>query len=457
MQTVNPTTGRPIRDHLEHDADAVGARIEAAAAAQRAWGERSVASRAGVLKRIAALLIERSHPLGALATEEMGKPIAEAVAEIRKCAHVCAFYAEHAAAWLAPDDPGVPEAEAYVRMDPLGVVFAVMPWNFPYWQALRFAAPALMAGNTVLLKPAPSTVGCTLAIEELALEAGLPPGCLSTLVIDIDAVPGVIAHRAVAAVTVTGSERAGAAVASAAGTNLKPSVLELGGSDPFLVLADADLELAVRNAVASRCLNAGQVCCAGKRFIVVQDVADAFEQRLTEAMAALRVGDPMEMGTQVGPLARPELRDQLADQVLRAVAGGARVLTGGAAPDLGEDLAAGCFYAPTVLAGVVPGNPAFDEELFGPVAAVIRARDPEHALELANASDYGLTATIWTADRALARDLARRLQVGGVFVNRMAFSDPRIPFGGVKRSGYGRELGIYGLREFVNVKTVWVE
>lgn len=457
MQTVNPTTGRPIQDHPEHDAAAVTARIEAAAAAQRGWRARSVATRADVLKRLAALLVERSHPLGAIATREMGKPIAEAVAEIRKCAHVCAFYAEHAAAWLAPDDPGVEETEAFVRMDPLGVVFAVMPWNFPYWQALRFAAPALMAGNAVLLKPAPSTVGCTLAIEELALEAGLPAGCLSNLVIDVDAVPGVIAHPAIAAVTVTGSERAGAAVASAAGANLKPSVLELGGSDPFIVLADADLDLALANAVKSRCLNSGQVCCAAKRFIVVDAVAEAFEQRFSGAMAAMRIGDPMEMGTQVGPLARPDLRDQLADQVARAIAGGARLLSGGAVPDLGPELAAGFFYAPTVLANVEPGNPAFDEELFGPVAAVIRARDAEHALELANASDYGLTATIWTADRALAKDLAGRLEVGGVFVNTMAFSDPRIPFGGVKKSGYGRELGIYGLREFVNVKTVWVQ
>jgi len=435
----------------------VSARIEAAVAAQGAWRERSIEERSAVLKRMAMLLVERSHPLAEIATREMGKPIAEAVAEIRKCAHVCAFYAEHAAEWLAPDDPGVDEAEAYVRMDPLGVVFAVMPWNFPYWQALRFAAPALMAGNTILLKPAPSTVGCTLAIEELALEAGLPAGCLSNLVIDVDSVPSVIAHPGVAAVTVTGSERAGAAVAAAAGANLKPSVLELGGSDAFIVLADADLDLAVDTAVKSRCLNTGQVCCAAKRFVVVDAVADAFQERFSEAMAAMRIGDPMEPGVQVGPMARLDLREQLDDQVQRAVAGGARVLTGGAVPDVGQDLAGGWFYSPTVLTDVEPGNPAFEEELFGPVGAVVRARDADHAVELANASQYGLTATIWTADRALAKDMARRLEVGGVFVNKMAFSDPRIPFGGVKKSGYGRELGIYGIREFVNVKTVWVE
>ena len=457
MQTVNPATGRPIRDHEEHDSHAVSARIEAAVAAQGAWRERSIEERSAVLKRMAMLLVERSHPLAEIATREMGKPIAEAVAEIRKCAHVCAFYAEHAAEWLAPDDPGVDEAEAYVRMDPLGVVFAVMPWNFPYWQALRFAAPALMAGNTILLKPAPSTVGCTLAIEELALEAGLPAGCLSNLVIDVDSVPSVIAHPGVAAVTVTGSERAGAAVAAAAGANLKPSVLELGGSDAFIVLADADLDLAVDTAVKSRCLNTGQVCCAAKRFVVVDAVADAFQERFSEAMAAMRIGDPMEPGVQVGPMARLDLREQLDDQVQRAVAGGARVLTGGAVPDVGQDLAGGWFYSPTVLTDVEPGNPAFEEELFGPVGAVVRARDADHAVELANASQYGLTATIWTADRALAKDMARRLEVGGVFVNKMAFSDPRIPFGGVKKSGYGRELGIYGIREFVNVKTVWVE
>jgi len=435
----------------------VSARIEAAVAAQGAWRERSIEERSAVLKRMAMLLVERSHPLAEIATREMGKPIAEAVAEIRKCAHVCAFYAEHAAEWLAPDDPGVDEAEAYVRMDPLGVVFAVMPWNFPYWQALRFAAPALMAGNTILLKPAPSTVGCTLAIEELALEAGLPAGCLSNLVIDVDSVPSVIAHPGVAAVTVTGSERAGAAVAAAAGANLKPSVLELGGSDAFIVLADADLDLAVDTAVKSRCLNTGQVCCAAKRFVVVDAVADAFQERFSEAMAAMRIGDPMEPGVQVGPMARLDLREQLDDQVQRAVAGGARVLTGGAVPDVGQDLAGGWFYSPTVLTDVEPGNPAFEEELVGPGGAVVRARDADHAVELANASQYGLTATIWTADRALAKDMARRLEVGGVFVNKMAFSDPRIPFGGVKKSGYGRELGIYGIREFVNVKTVWVE
>ena len=457
MQTINPATGRPIHDHPEHDGAAVAVRIAAAASAQRMWRDRPLAERGASLKRLAALLVERSHPLAAIATQEMGKPIAEAVAEIRKCAYVCAFYAEHAPAMLAPDDPGVDEAEAFVRMDPLGVVFAVMPWNFPFWQALRFAAPALMAGNTVLFKPAPSTIGCTLAIEELAVEAGLPPGCLVSLVIDVDQVADVIAHPAVAAVTVTGSERAGAAVASVAGAHLKPTVLELGGSDAFIVLPDADLDLAVENAVKARCLNSGQSCCAAKRFLVHEDVADDFERRFGAAMAAVTVGDPMVPGVQVGPMARPDLRDQLADQVDRAVAAGARVVTGGGAPELAEGLDPACFYAPTVLADVVPGSPAFDEEIFGPVAAVVRVRDADHAVELANLSEYGLTATIWTADRARARDMARRLEVGGVFVNRMAFSDPRIPFGGVKKSGYGRELGIYGIREFVNVKTVWVE
>jgi succinate-semialdehyde dehydrogenase/glutarate-semialdehyde dehydrogenase len=384
-------------------------------------------------------------------TEEMGKTIVSAEAEVVKCAWVCDHYAENGAAWLAPERIKTDASDSFVRFDPLGPVLAVMPWNFPFWQVFRFAAPALMAGNVALLKHASNVPGCALAIEQIFLEAGAPEGVFTTLLTGNKAVEQVLESPIVQAVTLTGSDPAGRAVAAKAGSLLKKTVLELGGSDPFIVLADADPEEAAKEAAKARCINNGQSCIAAKRFIVQEPLADRFEQAMTREMAALKVGDPMDRATDVGPLAREDLLHDLDRQVKETVAKGARLLTGG------ERLPGrGYYYAPTVLARVEPGMVAFDEETFGPVAAITRAKSVEHAVELANRSKFGLGASLWTKDLDRARELARQIEAGAVFANGMVKSDPRLPFGGIKTSGYGRELSHYGLREFVNVKSVWI-
>ncbi|MCP4804789.1 MAG: NAD-dependent succinate-semialdehyde dehydrogenase [Proteobacteria bacterium] len=443
MQSVNPFSGQVLAEHPEHTAEQVESLLVTAARAQAAWRGRSFDERARVLRRIGELFGERSGVLGELATAEMGKPLRQAEAEAAKCGLVCDFYADEAADMLADE---AATAESHVRFDPLGLVLAVMPWNFPFWQVMRFAAPALMAGNGLVVKHAPNTLGVGKAIVELCREAGLPEGLLSLVVVDVDRVPGLIHDPRIAAVTVTGSERAGAAVASQAGAALKKCVLELGGSDPFIVLDDADLDAVIPAAVMARVQNNGQSCCAAKRFLVEKGVAAEFTSRFVAAMSALTVGDPA--GCDVGPLARPDLAVELERQVAASVAAGARVLCGGERD--------GSFYPPTVLVDVAPGMPAYEDELFGPVAVVIEVADEDEAVAVANASAYGLAASVW-ASSARGRSLAPRLDVGGVFVNRFPFSDPRIPFGGVKKSGYGRELGRYGLLEFVNIKTVWAE
>ena len=445
MQTTNPATGELLQEWAPLSDDEALRLVECAATAQRAWAERSFAERAVPMRRLAALLREHRERLAQRMVDEVGKLRGEALGEVDKCAWVCEHYAEHAAAMLAPEPPAfgdpIDATDVHVRFDPLGVVLAIMPWNFPFWQVLRFGAPALMAGNTVLVKHAPNTLGCSHDIAELAREAGFPAGALQDLRVEVEQVPALIHHPAVAAVTVTGSERAGAAVAAEAGRALKKCVLELGGSDPFVVFADADLDEAVRQAVVARVLNAGQTCCAAKRFLVHEDIAADFEARFAAALQA----------APCAPLVRDDIRANLHRQVEETVAAGARLVCGGEVPG-----GPGWFYPPTLVAEVAPGMACFDEETFGPVAAIVPFSTVEQALELANASAYGLTASVWTADLELARDLARRLQVGGVFVNRMPGSDPRIPFGGVGKSGYGRELGIYGIREFVNIKTVWI-
>jgi succinate-semialdehyde dehydrogenase/glutarate-semialdehyde dehydrogenase len=451
MRSVNPATGEHLRDYADHDAAAVARRLERAAAAFATWSVTPFAERATLMRRAAAVLRERRDHYARLMTEEVGKTIASSEAEAEKCAWVCDFYAENAARFLAPEPEATDVPESGVRFDPLGAVLAVMPWNFPFWQVFRFAAPALMAGNVGLLKHASNVPGCALAIEEVFRLAGFPAGVFQTLLVGAAAVPGIIRHPVVRAVTLTGSEPAGRDVATEAGRVLKKTVLELGGSDPFIVLADADPEEVAAAAVQGRCINNGQSCIAAKRFIVEAPLAEPFARAFAARMAGLRVGDPGERETEVGPLARADLVADLHDQVQRSVAAGARVRCGGAPLDR-----PGFFYAPTVLDEVVPGMAAFDEETFGPVAPVIRARDADDAVALANRSRYGLGASLWTRDLDRARNLVPRIESGSVFVNGNVKSDPRLPFGGIKDSGYGRELAAFGIREFVNIKTYWL-
>ncbi len=451
MRSVNPATGEIIGDYPEHGPEEVTAILSRAQDAFQAWRNVPFAGRRALMKGAAAELRCHQEDYARLMTAEMGKTLAAAKAEAEKCALCCDFYAEHGEFFLAPETVATDASRSLIRYDPLGPILAVMPWNFPFWQVFRFAAPALMAGNVGLLKHASNVPGCALAIEAIFKEAGFPPGCFQTLMIGSGAVDAVIANPAVRAVTLTGSEPAGMAVAAAAGRELKKTVLELGGSDPFIILEDADIQAAALTAAQARCINNGQSCIAAKRFIVVEPVAEAFEQAFLAAMGALRVGDPMDPGTDVGPMAREDLRKELHGQVERSVAAGA-VLRLGGKPMEGE----GAFYPPTVLTGVKPGVAAFDEETFGPVAAVIRAKDAGEAVSLANRSPFGLGASLWTKDLRRGEALAAQIESGSVFINGMVKSDPRLPFGGVKHSGYGRELSAFGIREFVNIKTVWI-
>ena len=452
LQSIDPRDGSLIREYEEAKDAEVAAALAAAVLAFDGWRRTSFDARAAVLRRAGALLRDRRDALARLMALEMGKPVTQGRAEAEKCASVCEFYAERAAALLAPEAAATEARESYVAFEPLGVVLAVMPWNFPLWQVFRFAAPALMAGNVGLLKHASNVTGCALAIEELLEAAGLPRSVFRTLVVPSSRVAALIEAPEIAAVTITGSTLAGRAVAAKAGAQLKKSVLELGGSDAYLVLEDADLDATAEICAASRLINGGQSCIAAKRFIVVEPVLARFEERLVERMQARRMGDPLDEATAVGPQARHDLRDELDRQVQESLARGARARLGCAAPD-----GPGAFYPPSVLSGVTPGMPAFDEELFGPVAAVIAARDEKDAIRLANSSVFGLGAAVFTADRGRGERIARhQLEAGSCFVNAFVRSDPRLPFGGIKQSGYGRELGAFGIREFVNVKTVYV-
>ena len=451
MIAVNPATGQPIRDYPEHDEPEVAARLERAERAFASWRRVPFAERARLMRAAGDILRDRAGDYGRLITEEMGKPIAAAEGEIDKCAWVCEFYAENAERFLTAEPVGTDASRSLVRYDPLGPVLAVMPWNFPFWQVFRFAAPALMAGDVGLLKHAGNVPGTALAIEEVFRDAGFPEGVFTTLLIPSSRVAGLIRHPVVRAVTLTGSDRAGMEVAAEAGRQLKKTVLELGGSDPFVVLADADPVATAKQAARARTINTGQSCIAAKRFIVEEPIAGRFEEEMVKAMDALRIGDPMDRATEIGPMAREDLLDDLDGQVRRSVEAGAELRTGGKRID-GQ----GWFYPPTVLSRVSPGMPAFDEETFGPVAAVVRARDTAEAIELANRSRFGLGASIWTSDSARGEALAAEIEAGSVFVNGAVKSDPRLPFGGIKASGYGRELADVGIREFVNIKTVWV-
>lgn len=452
ITTRNPATGAELATYDVHDETGIETRLAAAHAAYGEWSQRTVEERTGLLRDVGKLLTERREEYAALVTAEMGKPLKEALAEIDKCAWNCTVVADAAPGWLADREMESAAQRSWVSSEPLGLVFAVMPWNYPFWQVLRFACAALVAGNGAVLKHSPNVTGSALAIEQLFADAGAPAGLFVTLVLAeaslADTMPRVIGDPRVAAVTLTGSERAGEAVGALAGRFLKKSVLELGGSDPFVVLDDADLVAAADAAVKSRFGNGGQSCIAAKRFIVADAVADDFVALLVERVGLLQVGDPTAPGTTVGPMARADLRDGLHRQVEASIAEGAVLVTGG------EPIEP-TYYAPTVLDHVRPGMTSFDQETFGPVASVVRARDDDDAVELANDTEYGLGAAVWSrSERGLA--VGRRIRSGALFVNAMVASDPRLPFGGIGRSGYGRELAGEGTREFTNQRTVFV-
>jgi succinate-semialdehyde dehydrogenase / glutarate-semialdehyde dehydrogenase len=447
--SVNPATGVELERFDTHDADAVERRLAAAHTAFASYRRVPVEKRATLLTSAAEFLLREKDGLARTMTLEMGKPIGAAIAEIEKCALVCRYYAEQGPGFLA-DEPVETDADrSFIAYQPLGIVLAIMPWNFPFWQVFRFAAPALLAGNVGLLKHAASVPRCALAIEDVLRGAGFPEGAFQTLLIESDAVEGVLRDERVRAATLTGSEGAGSAVARVAGEVLKKTVLELGGSDPFIVMPDADLDTAAETAVRARTINSGQSCIAAKRFIVHEDVYDAFERRFVDGMRALVVGDPLDERTDVGPLATAAIRDELHEQVRSSVDLGARLLCGGELID-----GPGFFYLPTVLGDIPADSPACGEELFGPVASLFRVRDADHAIRLANDTGFGLGASVWTRDAALRRRFVDEIEAGAVFVNAMVASDPRLPFGGIKRSGYGRELGRAGLHEFLNIKSV---
>ncbi|MER5833912.1 NAD-dependent succinate-semialdehyde dehydrogenase [Streptomyces sp. NPDC002130] len=455
LQTVDPSTGEPTATYEGWDANRIETAVARAHAASRAWALVPVTERAARAHRLARTLREHKAPLASLAVAEMGKPVGEAEGEVEKSAVTAEYYARQGPGILADEHVEIDGSQAWVAYEPAGLVLAVMPWNFPVWQVMRFAIPSLVAGNGVLLKHASNVTGSALALQDLFVEAGFPEHLVTTLVIADTDVPDVTARLVeddrVAAVTLTGSNRAGSAVGSAAGRAAKKSVLELGGSDAFVVLDDADVDVAAAAAVKARFTNCGQSCVCAKRFIVAASVADAFTAAFVAGVEALRVGDPRERRTQVGPLARDDLRAAIQRQVEESVAAGARLLTGGK-PVPGD----GFFYQPTVLGDTGPGMPAFDEETFGPLAAIAVARDDEDAVRLANATPYGLGLSVWTADPSRGVALARRVTSGAAFVNAIVASDPRLPFGGTKRSGHGRELAAAGIREFTNTRTYWV-
>jgi len=452
IESVNPATGETLEVYEEMTPPQTAAAVAEAHFAWKAWRTLPFADRARPMKKAAAIVRERKEEFARLMAREMGKPFKQGVAEAEKCALNCDYYAEHAQAHLAVEPVATEASKSYVAFEPLGVVLAVMPWNFPFWQVFRFAAPALMAGNTGVLKHASNVPGCALAIEKVFVDAGFPKGVFRTLLIGSKHVRSVIENPLVSAVTLTGSTPAGKAVAAQAGAVIKKTVLELGGSDPYIVLEDADLELAVTTCATSRLINSGQSCVNAKRFIVVEPLVASFTEKLVAAMKARKMGDPLADGTDIGPQARPDLRDDLHKQVRDSVAKGAKLLLGGDIPP-----GKGSFYPPTVLADVTKGMPAYDEELFGPVASIVKARDEAEAIRIANDSIFGLGAAVFTKDIARGERVARELEAGCTFVNALVASDPRLPFGGVKESGYGRELGTYGIKEFVNIKTVYVK
>jgi succinate-semialdehyde dehydrogenase/glutarate-semialdehyde dehydrogenase len=453
IATINPATGETIKTFEPLDGESIEIKLALSQQTFEKYRKTPIAQRGQWLIKAAEILEQDKVSFGKIMTIEMGKPIKSAIAEVEKCALVCRYYAEHAEEFLADVSASTDASKSFVRYQPLGVILAVMPWNFPFWQVFRFAAPALMAGNVGLLKHASNVPQCALAIEEILTKAGFPEGAFQTLLVGADRVEALINDPRVKAATLTGSEAAGVALGSAAGKQLKKTVLELGGSDPFIVLASADLEAAVSTAVTARMLNNGQSCIAAKRFIVEDAIADEFERRFVEKFQTLKIGDPMDENTDVGPLATPGILKDLDQLVQACIEKGSKVLTGG--HPISDRT--GNFYPPTILTDFPAGTPADEEEFFGPVALLFRVPDIDAAIKLANATPFGLGASAWTTDEEQAQRLIDELEAGAVFINGLVKSDPRLPFGGIKRSGYGRELGIQGIHEFVNIKTVWVK
>ena len=452
--SVNPYTQQTLKTYRADSQGVIERKLKQADRAFADWSALSLSERVGYLRQVGTYLTDNKQRYGELMTAEMGKTLKEAIAEVVKCATTCTFYADHAEAFLA-DQPIESDAQrSYITYQPLGPVLAIMPWNFPFWQAMRFAIPGLLAGNVGLLKHAPNVFGCAQALEDVFLACGLPAGVFQSLVVDVPAIEGVLKDRRIKAVTLTGSGRAGSSVASIAGREIKKSVLELGGSDALIVLADADLQKAAEVAVQSRMQNAGQSCIAAKRFIVEKSVKKPFTELVVERINQIKQGDPTDEATTMGPMARLDLADTIERQCRESVAKGAKFLTGGHGSTIQRN---GCNVKPMLLDHVKPGMAAFDEETFGPLAVLIDAKDETDAIRLANQSDFGLGSALWTADLEKAHRLARQIQAGSVFVNGLMRSDARVPFGGIKTSGFGRELSEVGIREFVNVKTVWVE
>lgn len=452
IQTINPVNGELVKDFNEMTTEDVTKIIDDTHEAWLSWREKGYDARSKYMLRAAEVLRDDAQKWAEIMTLEMGKPISQSKSEVEKCAWVCEYYAINTSKILAKEIIETDGSKSYVRFDPIGVVLAVMPWNFPYWQVFRFAAPALMAGNVGLLKHASNVPQSALAIEEMFKQAGFPENTFRTLLIGSGKVNDVLDHPKVRAATLTGSEPAGRSIAAEAGKRLKKTVLELGGSDPFVVFEDADLDEAVPMGVKSRLVNNGQSCIAAKRFIVVDAIADEFEKRFVEEIKKINYGDPMDENTEQGPMARKDLMEELHEQVQRSVEKGAKVIVGGKPMERG-----GAYYEPTVLTNVTPETPAYHEELFGPVAIIIRAKDEDDAIRIANDSDFGLGGSVWTQDTEKGENAAARIESGAVFVNGLMRSDPRLPFGGVKISGYGRELSTYGIKEFVNIKSVWVK
>jgi succinate-semialdehyde dehydrogenase/glutarate-semialdehyde dehydrogenase len=452
IKSINPATANLIRAFLPHSAQEIAERIEHALQWFELWKTVDFDKRAGLLRKTATILHERQHSLASLMADEMGKVLKDGQAEIAKCAWVCEYYAEHGASFLKDIPIPTDASNSFVTFQPLGIILGIMPWNFPFWQVFRFAIPTLMAGNVVLVKHSSNVMGCALAIEEVFRDAGFPRGSYSSLILQGDSILPIIDHPAIKAVTLTGSAEAGRQVAARAGAMLKKTVMELGGSDPYIILEDADIPLAAQICAQSRLINCGQSCIAAKRFIVLPKVRKKFEELMIDYLRNISWGNPHDPTTDVGPLARADLRDHLHHQVYQSIALGASLRLGGFIPEH-----PGSFYPPTVITDVRPGMPVFDEETFGPVAAIIEAKNEEEALALANQPSYGLGASIFTKNSHHGEDLALNyIEAGQVFVNTFVKSDPRLPFGGTKSSGYGRELGLWGIREFVNVKTIYV-